>query len=62
MCARIAQHGSALVALVTFWQQPKAQQNDEQIDYMENHVPHINVPAEFNQDTLEYACERHNRL
>ncbi len=30
--------------------------------FLENHVPHINVQAEFNQDILEFACERHNRL
>ncbi len=29
---------------------------------LENHVPHINVPAEFNQDTSKSACERRNRL
>ncbi len=29
---------------------------------MENHVPHINVPIELNQDTLEFACERRNHL
>jgi len=29
---------------------------------LENHVPHINVLAEFNQDTSEFACERCNRL
>jgi hypothetical protein len=29
---------------------------------LENHVPHINAPAEFNQDTLESARERCNRL
>ncbi len=29
---------------------------------MENLIPHINVPAEFNQDTLESTHERHHRL
>jgi hypothetical protein len=37
--------GSALAALAALRQQPKAQQNDKQTDYLENHVPHINVPA-----------------
>jgi hypothetical protein len=30
--------------------------------YLENHVPHINAPIEFNQDMSEFAHERHNRL
>jgi hypothetical protein len=30
--------------------------------FLENHVPHINVPAEFNQDMSESARERRNRL
>jgi hypothetical protein len=55
MHAIITQHGSALVALVALWQQPKVQQNDEQTDSLENLVPHINALAEFNQDTLESA-------
>jgi hypothetical protein len=29
MCALITQHGGVLIALVAFWQQLKAQQNDE---------------------------------
>jgi hypothetical protein len=29
---------------------------------LENHVPHINAPTEFNQDMAESARERHNRL
>jgi hypothetical protein len=29
---------------------------------LENHVPHINAPIEFNQDMSESARERHNRL
>jgi len=33
-----------------------------QIDFLENLVPHIDVPAEFNQGTLESAHERRNRL
>jgi hypothetical protein len=62
MRALIAQHGSALAALVALRQHPKAQQNDEQTDSLENHVPHINVPAKFNQDASKFACERHNHL
>jgi len=62
MRAFIAQHGSALAALVALRQQPKAQQNDEQTNYLENLVPHINVPAKFNQDTSEFAHERRNHL
>jgi len=60
--ALIAQHGSALVALVTFQQHPEGEQNDEQTDFLEKHVPHINIPAEFNEDTSEFARERRNRL
>jgi hypothetical protein len=62
MCALIAQHGSALAALAALQQHLKAQQNDEQIDFLENLVPHIDVPVEFNQDTSESAHERHSRL
>jgi hypothetical protein len=29
---------------------------------LENLVPHIDVLAKFNQDTLEFAHERRNRL
>jgi len=29
---------------------------------LENHVPHINAPTKFNQDTLESARECHNCL
>jgi len=47
MCALIAQHGNVLATLVALWQQPKAQQNDEQTNSLKNHVPHINVLAEF---------------
>jgi hypothetical protein len=62
MRALIAQHGSALAALATLRQQLKAQQNDKQTHTLENHVPHINALAEFNQNTLECTCEHHNRL
>jgi len=62
MRALITQHGSALAALATLQQHPEGQQNDEQTNSLENHVPHINVLAEFNQDTLEFACEHRNRL
>jgi antitoxin (DNA-binding transcriptional repressor) of toxin-antitoxin stability system len=62
MCALIAQHGSALAALVALRQQQKAQQNDKQTDSLENLVPHINAPAEFNQNTSESARERRNRM
>jgi hypothetical protein len=48
MRALIAQHGSALVALAALRQHLEAQQNDEQIDSLENPVPHIDVPVEFN--------------
>jgi len=51
-----------LVALTALQQHLEAQQNDEQIDFLENLVPHINVLAEFNQGTSESAHERHNRL
>ncbi len=43
MHALIAQHGSALAALTAFRQHLEAQQNDERTDFLENHVPHINV-------------------
>jgi len=45
MRALIAQHGSALATLVALWQQLEAQQNDEQTNFLENHVPHINAPT-----------------
>ncbi len=60
MCALIAQHGSALAALATLRQHLEAQQNDEQTDSLEN--PHIDVSAEFNQDTSESAHEHCSRL
>jgi hypothetical protein len=62
MRALIAQHGSTLAALTTLWQHLEAQRNDEQTDFLENLVPHIDVLAEFNQGTLESAHERRNRL
>jgi hypothetical protein len=62
MRALIAQHGSTLEALAALRQHPKAQHNDKQIDYLENHVPHINAPIEFNQDTSKSTCEHCNRL
>jgi hypothetical protein len=62
MRALIAQHGSALVALTALRQHLEAQRNDEQTDSLENHVPHIDVLAEFNQGTSESAHERRNRL
>jgi hypothetical protein len=62
MRALIAQHGSALASLAALQQHPEAQQNDEQTESLENHVPHINIPIEFNQDMLESARERHNHL
>jgi hypothetical protein len=51
MRAFIAQHGSALVALAALREHPEAQRNDEQTNSLENPVPHINAPTEFNQDT-----------
>jgi hypothetical protein len=51
-----------LATLITFWQHLEAQHNDEQIDSLENHVPHIDVLAEFNQGTSKFAHERRNRL
>jgi hypothetical protein len=62
MRALIAQHGSALAVLAAFRQHLEAPQNDEQTDSLENIVPHIDVPAKFNQDTSESAHERRNRL
>jgi hypothetical protein len=62
MRALIAQHGSVLAALTALWQHLEAQRNDEQTDPLENHVPHIDVPIEFNQGTSESARECHNRL
>jgi hypothetical protein len=62
MRALITQHGSVLVALAALWQQPEAQQNDEQTNFLENLVPHINAPAEFNQNMTKSTRERHNHL
>jgi hypothetical protein len=62
MCALIAQHGSVLVALTDLRQHLEAQRNDEQTDSLENPVPHIDVPAKFNQGTSKSAHEHRNRL
>jgi hypothetical protein len=62
MRALIAQHGSALAALAALRQQPEAQQNDEQTDFLENPVPRRNASVEFNQDTSKSTCECCNRL
>jgi hypothetical protein len=62
MCALIAQHGNVLAALTALRQHLEAQRNDEQTDSFENHVPHIDVPTEFNQGTSESARGCHNRL
>jgi hypothetical protein len=43
MCALIAQHGSALAALMALRLHLEVQRNDEQTDSLENHVPHIDV-------------------
>ncbi len=43
-------------------QQPEAQQNDEQIDFLENPVPHRNALIEFNQDTSKSTRECCYRL
>jgi hypothetical protein len=51
-----------LGALAALRQQLEAQLNDEKNDSLENLVPHINVPTEFNQDTSESARERHNYM
>jgi hypothetical protein len=48
--------------LTTLRQHLEAQRNDNQTDYLENHVPHIDVSIEFNQRTLESAHERRNCL
>jgi hypothetical protein len=62
MHALIAQHGNALATLMALWQHLEAQRNDKQIDSLENLVPHIDVPAKFNQGTLESAHECCNHL
>jgi len=61
MRALITQHG-ALVALTALRWHLEAKRNDEQIDSLENLVPHIDVPAKFNQGTSESAHECRNRL
>jgi hypothetical protein len=48
MRALITLHGSVLAALVALRQQLEAQHNDEQTNFLENHVPRINAPAKFN--------------
>jgi len=45
MRALIVQHGSVLAALAAFRQHLEAQHNDEEIDSLENLVPHINALA-----------------
>ncbi len=51
-----------MVPLTALRQHLEAQRNDEQTDYLENPVPHIDVLAEFNQGMSESAHERRNRL
>jgi hypothetical protein len=53
---------SALAALTALRQHLEVQRNDEQTDFLENPVPHIDVPIEFNQGTSKSAHERCNRL
>ncbi len=62
MRALIVQHGSALAAFTVLRQHLEAQRNDEQTDSLENPIPHIDVPTEFNQGTSKSARERYNRL
>jgi hypothetical protein len=62
MRALIAQHGSVLVVLTGLRQHLEAQRNDEQTDSLENPIPHIDVPIEFNQGTSKFAHEHRNRL
>jgi hypothetical protein len=40
----------------------KSARKPSQTDSLENPVPHIDVPVEFNQGTSESAHERRNRL
>jgi hypothetical protein len=47
---------------MALWQHLEAHRNDKQTDSLENLVPHIDVPAEFNQGTSESAHERRNHL
>jgi hypothetical protein len=62
MRALITQHGSVLAVLTTLRRHLEAQWNDKQTNSLENHVPHIDVPAEFNQGTSKSAHERRNHL
>jgi hypothetical protein len=62
MRALIVQHGSALAALTSLQQHLETQWNDEQTDFLENLIPHIDVPVEFNQGMSESAHECRNRL
>ncbi len=65
MRAFIVQHCRALAALATLAvlrQHLEAKYNDKQINSLENHVPHINAPIEFNQDTSKFARECRNCL
>jgi len=62
MRALIAQHGSVLATLMILRHHLEAQQNEEQTDYLENHVPHIDVLAKFNQGMSKFAHERYNHL
>jgi hypothetical protein len=55
-------HGSVLAVLTALQQHLQAQRNDEQTNSLENHVPHIDVPVEFNQGTLAFAHEHRYRL
>jgi hypothetical protein len=62
MRAFIAQHGNALAVAAALRQHLEAQQNDEQTNSLENPISHIDVPAEFNQDTSKSTHERCNHL
>ncbi len=57
----LRKHG-ALAALMALRWHLEAKRNDEQIDSLENLVPHIDVLVKFNQGTSESAHERRNRL
>jgi len=45
MRALIAQHGSVSAVLTALRQHLETERNDEQTDFLENHVPHIDVPT-----------------
>jgi hypothetical protein len=62
MRALIVQHGSALATLTALRHQLEAQRNDEQTNFLENPIPHIDVLAKFNQSMSKFAHERCNRL